>query len=167
MRTLFALGFVGLLASGCATLQGDTCKPTFNVTGPAQSCTRTAPLAVLTPDREEIKINDRIQFEFAKADLKPESTPVLQSVATVIRAHPEIQRVRIEGHASAEGGPDFNRKLSQERAEAVRQYLIKAGIPESRLEAIGHGTDRPIAPNDDELSREKNRRCEFKVEKGS
>jgi OmpA-OmpF porin, OOP family len=71
--------------------------------------------------------------------------------------------VEIEGHTDAEGLTERNKALSERRAQSVRAYLISAGVPEARLEAIGYGELRPIAPNDTAESRAINRRIEFTV----
>ncbi len=162
--SVFCFGF---LFAAC--VRGETnvpCQPVFNLTGPAASCGEK-PLAVLVPEKKQIEILERIQFELATAKLKPESEPILNQVAGIIRAHPEIRGVRVEGHASAEGSLDFNMKLSKERAEAVRKYLIdKGGVPDKQVDAEGYGSYRPVAPNDTEDGRQKNRRCEFKITGG-
>jgi outer membrane protein OmpA-like peptidoglycan-associated protein len=160
----FSLLFFALLLSSCATARTKNipCRPAFNLTGPAATCGEK-PLAVLAPQKKQIEILERIQFEFARAELKPESHQILDAVAKIMRAHPEIRGVRIEGHASAEGSLEFNMKLSKERAEAVRKYLIQAGIPENQLDAEGYGSYRPAAPNDTDEGRERNRRCEFHI----
>jgi OOP family OmpA-OmpF porin len=111
----------------------------------------------------KIQINEKIQFEHAKANIKEESHSLLNEVVSVIKANPHIKKIAIEGHASSEGNADFNRTLSDNRAKAVRQYLISQGIAEGMLTAKGFGADKPIASNDDEAGREKNRRVEFNI----
>jgi Outer membrane protein and related peptidoglycan-associated (lipo)proteins len=111
----------------------------------------------------KIQINEKIQFEHAKANIKEESHSLLNEVVSVIKANPHIKKIAIEGHASSEGNADFNRRLSDDRAKAVRQYLISQGIADAMLTAKGFGSDKPIASNDDEAGREKNRRVEFNI----
>lgn len=72
-------------------------------------------------------------------------------------------RVEISGHTSNEGKREFNMKLSRKRAEAVKDYLVSAGIDESRIGTIGYGPDKPIADNDTKEGQEKNRRIEFRL----
>jgi outer membrane protein OmpA-like peptidoglycan-associated protein len=72
-------------------------------------------------------------------------------------------RVEISGHTDNQGSRVTNEKLSGNRAKAVVDYLIKKGIPASRLESKGYAFDQPIAPNDTEDGRQQNRRVEFKV----
>jgi len=82
-------------------------------------------------------------------------------VAQVIRAHPELEKIYIEGHTDNRGGAEFNRNLSRRRAESVRNYFINRGVAPERLEARGYGPDRPIAPNTTAQGRAANRRVEF------
>jgi OOP family OmpA-OmpF porin len=88
---------------------------------------------------------------------------ILDKVALILKEAPQVRRVQIEGYTSAEGGVDQNRKLSEDRARSVMLYLIEHGVAKDRLVARGFGPDNPIAPNDTELNREKNRRVVFNV----
>ena len=69
----------------------------------------------------------------------------------------------MQGHTDSTGGADFNRKLSQERAESVRNALIKRGVAARRLSAKGYGEENPLAPNFTNAGRAKNRRVEFTI----
>ena len=111
----------------------------------------------------KIEIKEKIQFDTAKATIKPESFSLLDEIVQVFKDNPHILKVAIEGHASKEGSATFNRKLSDDRAKAVRQYLIDHGIAEDVLSAKGFGFDKPIADNETEEGREKNRRVEFNI----
>lgn len=111
----------------------------------------------------KIEIHEKIQFDLAKATIKPESFSLLDEIVSVIKANPHIKKVRIEGHASADGDADFNKRLSADRAKSVREYLIDHGIPADALVSEGYGIERPIASNDTPDGREKNRRVEFNI----
>jgi OOP family OmpA-OmpF porin len=112
----------------------------------------------------KIEIHEKIQFEYNDAKIKEVSFSLLNEIADVIKKNPHIKKIQIEGHASSEGGADYNLKLSDRRAKSVREYLVsKAGIAEDMLIAKGFGITRPIASNDDEAGREKNRRVEFNI----
>lgn len=111
----------------------------------------------------KIQINEKIQFEYAKANIKEESHSLLNEIVSVIKDNPHIKKIAIEGHASSEGNADFNRTLSDNRAKAVRKFLVAQGIAEDMLTAKGFGADNPIASNDTEEGREKNRRVEFNI----
>ena len=84
-------------------------------------------------------------------------------MATVIRLHPEFRKIRVEGHTDDRGADDVNKALSQQRAQAVVDYLIGRGIEADRLEAVGFGEERPMSSNRTASGRRKNRRVEFKI----
>jgi len=108
-----------------------------------------------------IIVLEGVEFEFNSAKLKPESSPVLDDAAMILTNHPEID-VEIQGHTDNIGSDAYNKKLSQKRAEAVRDYLIdKHMIEPVRLLPIGYGESCPIADNSTEQGRQKNRRVEF------
>ena len=104
-----------------------------------------------------------IYFDFNKATLKTESYRELRELKKIMEQNPWY-KVEIAGHTDAIGKKDFNLGLSQRRAQAVVNYLIKQGVNSGRVKAKGYGETRPMASNDDELEgRELNRRVEFKV----
>ncbi len=104
-----------------------------------------------------------IEFEFGKAIIKKGSTSTLDWAAAILTNHPEIE-VEIQGHTDSMGTAEANLKLSQARAEAVRQYLIDIHMIEPvRLIPIGYGKKQPIADNATEAGRAKNRRVNFVV----
>jgi OmpA-OmpF porin, OOP family len=115
------------------------------------------------PKIEKIEITDKIQFEIGKAKLKKVSFKILDQVVKVMTERPGVKKVQIEGHTDATGDPQRNRGLSQRRAEAVMDYLVKKGIAPARLVAKGFGPDKPVAPNETEVGREANRRVEFTI----
>src|SRR5690606_24891399 len=89
---------------------------------------------------------------------------VLEAVAKVLSEHPEIKRVRVEGHTDNRGAAALNKRLSAARAASVVGWLTKHGIDKERLTSEGFGPDRPIATNQDEAGRSLNRRVEFHIE---
>jgi outer membrane protein OmpA-like peptidoglycan-associated protein len=103
-----------------------------------------------------------INFRRNSADIKPSSFPLLKEAVGVFKEYPTL-RVEISGHTSDEGKRDFNMKLSRKRAEAVKLFLVSAGIDESRIGTVGHGPDKPIADNETKEGKEKNRRIEFRL----
>lgn len=102
-----------------------------------------------------------IYFDTGKATIKPESVPVVEAVKGILKANPQIKKVSVEGHTDDRGGANANRKLSQARAESVRQWLVDHGIDGGRLVAVGFGEDRPAVPGKTKEAREANRRVEF------
>ena len=80
----------------------------------------------------------------------------------VLKEYPDV-RLEISGHTDSRGKPDYNRDLSQQRADSVKNYFIANGIDAGRLTSIGYGMDRPIADNKTNAGRAKNRRTEFRL----
>jgi outer membrane protein OmpA-like peptidoglycan-associated protein/tetratricopeptide (TPR) repeat protein len=105
---------------------------------------------------------DNVFFEFESYELKSESEPELRVLAMFLERNPRL-RIEIQGHTDDVGADDFNQKLSQQRAESVRNYLIEQGIERARIEAKGYGESQPVAPNSSPEGRAQNRRTEFKV----
>jgi len=110
-----------------------------------------------------IAIVDKVQFETGKAALLPASFSLLDEVVKVMKDNPQIEEVEIGGHTDSTGAADFNRKLSQERAESVLKYMTGKGIKTARLQAKGFGPDKPVADNETDAGREANRRVEFNI----
>ena len=90
-----------------------------------------------------------------------------RAVRAVLEAHPDIKKLRIEGHTDNRGEAGNNKKLSQARAESVAKWLSDHGIDKARLSAAGFGSEKPIDSNETEPGRTNNRRVEFHVEQGS
>ncbi len=101
-----------------------------------------------------------LNFDTAKWDIKPRYYPMLDKVVTILKNNPDME-LEIQGHTDNVGSAKYNMKLSQKRAEAVRQYLIQRGIVPSRLKAVGYGMTRPVASNATSEGRAKNRRVEL------
>jgi outer membrane protein OmpA-like peptidoglycan-associated protein len=109
----------------------------------------------------KIQIMKKVYFDTNKASIKKVSNNILGQVALVLKASPQIKGVRIEGHTDSQGKAEKNKTLSQARAEAVRAWLVKAGIEPARLFAVGFGQEKPVADNRTAKGREENRRVEF------
>jgi len=102
---------------------------------------------------------DGVYFDSGKATIRPESFQRLDSVVEYM-THKTSARIEISGHTDNVGNPKKNKALSQKRVQACRDYLVEKGIDGSRIEATGYGDERPIASNDREDGRQKNRRIE-------
>jgi MYXO-CTERM domain-containing protein len=109
----------------------------------------------------KLEILEIVHFRTSKADIQKQSFALLDNVAAVIAQHPEIRKIRVEGHTDDRGIDANNKKLSQMRADSVVAYLIKRGIEPERLEAVGHGEEKPVADNATADGRTANRRVEF------
>jgi len=91
------------------------------------------------------------------------SDSLLDEVAGVLKDHPEITKLEVQGHTDNRGSASLNRKLSQQRADSVRAALVKRGIGEDRLVSKGYGPDAPIADNKTATGRQQNRRVQFVI----
>jgi len=103
----------------------------------------------------------RVLFKRGSASLLPASFKLLDRIANTLRNNPNIRLVRIEGHTDNRGNAAANLRLSQARAMAVLNYLVKRGVARRRLTAVGYGHKRPKVPNTSEKNRAINRRVEF------
>jgi outer membrane protein OmpA-like peptidoglycan-associated protein len=116
---------------------------------------------------KEIQILMQVQFKVYGKNrpetIDPVSDDLLKEVRDAISQHPEIKKIEVQGHTDDSGDTEFNNHLSQERADAVRQWLITAGVPAGKLVAKGYGSTVPIADNRIKDGRQKNRRVAFVV----
>jgi OOP family OmpA-OmpF porin len=106
-----------------------------------------------------------IEFELNSAEIRDVSKPILDDAIQVLKDYPDI-RIEVVGHTDNQGTPEYNLKLSSDRAEAVRQYLIEGGVDEARLESRGAGETEPLGgpnSNDTPEGQARNRRTEFKL----
>lgn len=113
--------------------------------------------------KTKIVITDKVFFETGKAKIQPLSFELLEEVALVINDHAHIQRIRVEGHTDSDGGESYNKKLSQARADSVRQFLVDAGVEPARLDSVGYGEVEPIDTNRTAEGKANNRRVEFTI----
>ena len=102
-----------------------------------------------------------LQFEFNSAILKTSSYPMLDKVAMEMKKDASV-KFKLSGYASAEGTPEHNMELSEQRASAVKIYLLNAGVTDSQMTSKGYGEADPIKPNTTEDNRALNRRVEIK-----
>ncbi|MCS7169593.1 MAG: OmpA family protein, partial [Candidatus Kapabacteria bacterium] len=134
------------------TLLGDTV--------PAHGEYDTAPI---TPFDTVGKQFERIiLFDFDKATLRPEAVPIVEELAELLKRYPRI-RLEVQGHTDNVGTPEYNQRLSEARAQAVVDALVERGIDRRRLRPRGFGMTMPVAPNDTEENRQRNRRTVFKI----
>jgi len=110
-----------------------------------------------------IILKRKVQFGTGNARIRPDSVVILDELADLLLGRPDIKRVRIEGHTDSRGSRGSNKRLSQNRADAVRSYLVQRGVPGDTLEAVGYGSSKPIAPNLGRRNRAKNRRVEIRI----
>ena len=104
-----------------------------------------------------------VQFDTGRSTIKKVSDPLLDSVAEVLKEHPEILKLEVQGHTDSQGAKALNQKLSKDRAESVKKALEKRGIDAARLTAKGYGPDKPVGDNKTAEGRQQNRRVQFVV----
>jgi outer membrane protein OmpA-like peptidoglycan-associated protein/Tol biopolymer transport system component len=112
---------------------------------------------------ETVKLNN-VFFVAGLPELRSESYPELDRLVTILKENVGIY-IQLEGHTDAKGNADALLKLSQERVDAVKSYLVKNGIGSERISGQGFGATRPVAPSDTEENSKLNRRVEFKITK--
>jgi len=105
---------------------------------------------------------ENVFFASNSFELEEKSKSELNRIARFLNENPDV-RVRFEGHTDSQGSRDLNTKLSDNRAKAVKRYLVENGIEDWRMEAKGFGPDRPVATNDTDEGRAQNRRTEMVV----
>jgi len=112
---------------------------------------------------ERLSLRDMIQFDFGKDTIKLESGRILDDIAAILKSHPEIVKVRVEGHTDSIGTAAYNQSLSERRARSVVNALVARGVPAAELTSAGYGFTRPLESNATALGRAKNRRVEFVI----
>jgi len=113
-------------------------------------------------DQIDVTINNEILFDVDSATLRPRAKSELDKLAEVFAKYPDTT-LRVEGHADSTGSYSHNQRLSDRRAESVRNYLELKGVRGARIDAIGFGESEPRASNDTEEGRQLNRRVEISV----
>jgi len=115
----------------------------------------------------EIVITQQVQFQVygkTKSEtVSPVSQDLMNEIRDAINQHPEILKIEVQGHTDDSGDEAFNQHLSEERAQAVRQWLIDAGIPANKLVAKGYGYKKPLGDNRIKTGRQANRRVQFVI----
>ncbi|MFN0049556.1 MAG: OmpA family protein [Cytophagales bacterium] len=113
-------------------------------------------------DSAKVLSFDNIFFEFKSANIREESYESMDKIAALMKQQLSA-KFRIEGHTDAKGSREYNQVLSEQRAESIKNYLVSKGLNRLRFETKGYGKDKPIAENDTDEGRAKNRRVEFIV----
>ena len=120
------------------------------------------------PERVQVKddridVSETIQFDYSSSRISDDSHTLLDEIADAIKHHPEIRKLRVEGHTDNQGAASMNLRLSKKRAAAVVKYLVGRGVEGARLVAAGFGQTKPIAKNDTDENRALNRRVAFVI----
>ncbi|MBW2459442.1 MAG: OmpA family protein [Deltaproteobacteria bacterium] len=137
-------------------------KETINGIQDEDGCPDGGPAKVIRKDNK-LLILENVEFATGSAIIRTKSYSILNQIALVLKANPDIKKLRVEGHTDSRGPREMNIVLSKARANSVRVFLIRGGIDSRRLESEGYGPDRPLVKEVDEPSLQKNRRVEFVV----
>jgi len=135
-------------------------KPAPPPPAPAAAEPRRADAA---PAAAKVLNFDEVRFDFDMDNLRPDAVAVLDRVVDGLKQNPGM-RLRIEGHASAEGTAEYNLSLGERRAHRVQEYLVNRGIPASALATLSKGEESPKYDNTNEEGRSLNRRAEFVID---
>ena len=111
----------------------------------------------------ELKLKKQVHFQHDSAEILPDSAAILEEIADVLKTHAEIKGIEVQGHTDNQGAAPYNLKLSESRAQAVVDTLVKLGVDPLRLQAKGYGDTKPLAPNSSEVGRAKNRRVQLMI----
>jgi outer membrane protein OmpA-like peptidoglycan-associated protein len=106
--------------------------------------------------------SDYLKFEFDRAELRPEDRELLSRIAGILLTSQDYT-VSVNGHTDDVGTDDYNKRLSERRAQAVRDYLVKAGLPAEIVSVTGHGKSLPLVKGSTDAARAKNRRVELGI----
>lgn len=112
---------------------------------------------VLTEEGWSLGLPERLLFDFNKSDIKPENGKEIIRLAKQLNKY-DLQKLKIVGHTDHIGNPEYNQKLSEERAQSVAGIFLKEGFKQTNLNVIGRGSNQPFVPNTSDENRASNRR---------
>jgi OOP family OmpA-OmpF porin len=166
---LFLFAIIAMQACKAKKLAQKPIPPPVATTPPPAPQPKPQPVAAAQPapapvQTPPININEvKIQFDFNSSVLRTDSYSILDQVASQMKANTN-NTYYLNGYASIEGTPEHNLILSGDRANAVKTYLVNAGVSAANLKTKGYGTKHPVADNSTEAGRILNRRVEIKTE---
>lgn len=158
----------GLLVAGCSSSKPPVEETTSSSTmGQDQGATTGETGEAERPDRgtvesmnEVIASLKTVYFDFDRYNLRDDARRALEQDAEILKNNPDI-KVMVEGHCDERGTNEYNLALGENRANAVRDYLVRLGIDAGRLSTISYGEERPVAMGHDEAAWAQNRRAQF------
>lgn len=161
LRMAFAVLLVGALAACHSGVKLDEGAKAAGAVGTQPSPTAVAPVVVDELNNPNGPLAKRsVYFDFDQYTVKDEYQPLLQAHAQYLKSHPN-RHVLIQGNTDERGTSEYNLALGQKRAEAVRQVLSTLGVPNSQMEAVSLGKEKPLATGHDESAWSQNRRADL------
>jgi outer membrane protein OmpA-like peptidoglycan-associated protein len=168
MKLLGIVGVLSMLAWGCGgasaggTIQTGDTTPPAPAAEPAKAATDDVGAAHFKGDH--LEVDKQILFDTDSDHINEEqSKGILADLVGVLKAHPEVVHLQIAGHTDTKGSAEHNQDLSQRRAAAVAKYINEHGLPNVKIETVGHGKSKPLCTEDTDACHDKNRRVEFVV----
>lgn len=159
-------GMRDAVQSGVAGALVSPYNGSYNIIAPAPEPVVAAPVVTAADtcqiDFNNLLANENVNFESAKAIIATSSYPLLDQMVAIAANCPNAG-ISVEGHTDSQGNDDYNQNLSEQRAQAVVDYLSNNGVDVSRLSSVGYGESLPIGDNDTPEGRAANRRIEFNV----
>jgi outer membrane protein OmpA-like peptidoglycan-associated protein len=163
------LAVLAMMAWGCgggsanATVQtgGDVVPPPAATEAPKQA---TNDVGAAHFKGDHLEIDKQILFDTDSDRINEEqSKGILTDLVTLLKAHPEVVKLQIVGHTDSKGSAEHNQQLSEKRAAAVAKYINDHGLPNVKIETVGHGKTKLLCTEDTDACHDKNRRVEFNV----
>ena len=165
-RTIYSLAIVALIA-GCSSGTKVSDTPVVDRSGTAGgsggAASGVAPVSIdprAQTAQGPVGVARIVYFDFDSYTIKPEFQSLVDGHARFLKANPQ-RRISIEGHTDERGGREYNLALGQKRSEAVRRSLGLLGVPDSQIEAVSFGKEKPAAPGSSEDAWAQNRRAEI------
>ena len=142
---------------GVSTKHQPSTEGTASTKGTASIKGQSTPYAL-----NKTHLIEDVLFDFDRFVILESAKVRLKDLSNYLMAHPEL-KITISGHTDAVGQKEYNRRLSVQRAQVICDYLVELGVPKNRIISEGHGGEQPIASNDTETGRQRNRRVEFLI----
>jgi OOP family OmpA-OmpF porin len=154
---------VGYAAGDCAWVRDTSGKPVRDSAGLCVKSGNWKPGAPVPPECIFVSRGPKVLFDFDKAEIKAEQRRELDSFASGLKSGKSYEKIVITGHTDSVGSDDYNQRLSEKRANAVKGHLAAQGLDGGKIEARGQGESKPAAQNNTEAGRAQNRRTEIEV----
>jgi len=130
-----------------------------------EAARRTAAVTAATTAEARASLTAPVHFDYDQSELRSEDRAILDAKVPILLANTAVV-IRVSGHTDERGSDEYNLALGQRRAGAVKAYLVQHGIPDSRIETVSYGEERPVAQGSDEGAYAQNRRAEFEITAG-